>query len=353
MPITIVGAGPIGGLAGAFMWRAGEDVQLVDTSPAILEAINRDGLRVIGVKGDFTAKIPALAPSEVRGPLKAVFLAVRSGDTAAAVTEFTPLLADDGYVVSLQNGQNEERIAQLVGDDRTVGALPDYGGRPLEPGLLEFSFPGPVYVGELDGRSTERIEAIKRLLSEVTTCKVTDNIIGRVWLKQVYMTQFVMTALMDAPTREVLADRRNRLMGIALVREALAVPQALGIELPIDPLFDYTMYASRDPSIVEATSERMLELTSNLARAASESTHKFARFASGIWWDLAVHHRPSETPHITGELIRRGAEIGVELPLNAACANMIYEIEAGNRSMSPGNLDELAVVMRANGEALE
>jgi 2-dehydropantoate 2-reductase len=353
MPITIVGAGPIGGLAGAFMWRAGESVQLIDASPAIVDAINRDGLRVVGVKGEFAAKIAAMRPSEVRDPLKEVFLAVRSGDTRAAVAEIAPLLADDGYVVSLQNGQNEEHIAEVVGRDRTVGALPDYGGRPLEAGLLEFSFPGPVYVGELDGRDTERVQAIQRLLSNLTTCHITDNIIGRVWLKQVYMTQFVMTALMDAPTREVLADRRNRLMGIALVREAVAVPLTLGVHLPIDPLFDYRMYASRDPSVVEATSERMLQLTSNLARAATESTHRFARFASGIWWDLAVHHRPSETPYITGELIRRGAEIGVRLPLNAACATMIYEIESGKRSMSPDNLSELAAFMKRHGESLE
>ena len=87
--ITIYGAGAIGGLTGACLARAGEDVLLVDKVADHVEAMNRHGLRVSG-GADFTAKVracvPADLPAVLDGPLGLTFLAVKSQDTEAAST---------------------------------------------------------------------------------------------------------------------------------------------------------------------------------------------------------------------------------------------------------------------------
>src|SRR5215831_2675320 len=102
--VAVVGCGAIGGLAGFYMARAGERVLFVDRNADHVRAIRERGISVNGVYGPM-----AIAPH----------------------------LADGACVVSLQNGMNEDTIAGVVGRGRTMGALPDYGGAYLDPGVLE------------------------------------------------------------------------------------------------------------------------------------------------------------------------------------------------------------------------
>src|SRR5574342_425471 len=101
MAITIYGAGAIGGLAGACMARAGEDVLLVDRVVEHVDAMNRAGLRISGY-ADFTVPVRACLPGALRGPLGLTFLAVKSQDTDAALEVLAPLVGPDTVVVSMQ-----------------------------------------------------------------------------------------------------------------------------------------------------------------------------------------------------------------------------------------------------------
>jgi 2-dehydropantoate 2-reductase len=72
MSITIYGAGAIGGLVGACMARAGEDVLLVDKVPEHIQAMNDKGLRISGFD-NFTVRVRACLPADLRGPLGITF----------------------------------------------------------------------------------------------------------------------------------------------------------------------------------------------------------------------------------------------------------------------------------------
>ena len=130
VPITIVGAGAIGGTVGAFLSDAGYDVTLVDVDAAHVAAINERGLRITGLRGDRVFHPRAIRGDELRGPLGVTILCVKGHFTDGAMQQIGPLLAPDGYVLSLQNGLNEKVIARHVGaaaDGRRV--------RPLRRGL--------------------------------------------------------------------------------------------------------------------------------------------------------------------------------------------------------------------------
>src|SRR6266851_2656134 len=135
MRFTIVGAGAVGGSLGAFLVRAGHDVVLVDRVPEHVRAVNTAGLHLEGVR-TFTVNVPALLPEELHGPLGAVVLAVKSHDTEAAIAPIVPLLGEDEYVVSLQNGLEEPKIARAIGTDRTVGAFITTGAHYAAPGHI-------------------------------------------------------------------------------------------------------------------------------------------------------------------------------------------------------------------------
>jgi ketopantoate reductase len=84
MTITIIGAGAIGGLAGAWMTRAGHPVTLVDTWAEHIDAMKARGLHVDGVRGTHQFEVTALHPAELKGPLDIVLIATKSQHAEAS-----------------------------------------------------------------------------------------------------------------------------------------------------------------------------------------------------------------------------------------------------------------------------
>ncbi len=128
--IAILGAGAVGGYCGAYMAAAGEDVILIDPWPAHVEAMRQSGLRVTHAMEVPELRVPvrALDITEVQGlakepPIDITFICMKSYDTAWSTMLIRPYLAPSGYVVSLQNGINEETIAGVVGWGKTLGCI--------------------------------------------------------------------------------------------------------------------------------------------------------------------------------------------------------------------------------------
>jgi ketopantoate reductase len=121
--ITIWGAGAMGGTVGAWLAKAGYDVLLVDSDRAHVAAVRSSGLRVVGMRGEHRFDLDIVTPDEVSTSLGSVILAVKCQHTGIALERIGPLLGRDGYVLSLQNGLNEELIARKLGPSRTVGCF--------------------------------------------------------------------------------------------------------------------------------------------------------------------------------------------------------------------------------------
>src|SRR6201997_2383044 len=145
--IVIVGAGAVGGYAGAHMVRAGKDVTFVDPWPAHVEHMRKHGLRVTHARDvpEFTVPVRALHVTDVQQlakekPVDIAFVCMKSYDTAWATTMIAQYLAAGGFVVSLQNCMNEETIAGVVGWGKTMGCI----ASNISVGLVE---PGHVHRG--------------------------------------------------------------------------------------------------------------------------------------------------------------------------------------------------------------
>src|SRR3954462_3427129 len=106
--IAIVGAGAVGGYAGAHMAQAGHDVTFIDGWPEHVEAMRKDGLTITHLKdvAPFNVPVRALHITDVQGlakekPIDIAFVCTKSYDTAWATAMIKPYPAADGYVVSL------------------------------------------------------------------------------------------------------------------------------------------------------------------------------------------------------------------------------------------------------------
>ncbi|MEI2718623.1 MAG: 2-dehydropantoate 2-reductase [Gemmatimonadales bacterium] len=330
------GAGAIGGTMGAFLARAGHDVTLVDNVPAHVDAINANGLRITGPIADFTATLPACTPESLSGTWDTIVLATKAHHTAGAVRSLLPHLADDGCVVSAQNGLNELTIAEVVGEQRTVGAFVNFGADYMEPGVLFYGGRGTVTVGEAFGPTAERVSprvlAIRDSWQDFDErAFATDNIMGYLWGKEAYGAMLFVTALTNDSIADALAMPEHRGIYIAIAREMLAVAAAHDVQPMAFDGFDPAAYRPDAPA--GAAEQSLDALVAHNRRSAK--TH------SGIWRDLAVRKRPTEVDAQLGIVVRLGAAAGVPTPLTARVVAMIQEIERGTRAQSRDNLEAL------------
>jgi len=326
--IAVVGAGGIGGTVAGFLATAGEEVTLIDKSVPHIEAIRARGLLVDGIFGE---QRPAFArilfPEELKSPLDLVILAVKSQDTEDALTIIAPLLADQGAIVSLQNGLNAKRIAERVGPLRTIGAMVHMVADHVGPGHVTRFTEGEFYIGELDGKITDRVQEIATRLARAVPTHVTENIWGYIWAKQIYSCLLVATALVDAPSSEMLKPEWAKRIFVALMGEAAEAALAEGIQLG--------NYDRLDPKVMLVRHPRDLSKAFEMLPTGS------AKGNSGIWRDIKIRHRKTETEFLTGEVARIGRKHGLPMVINSQVTQMVKEIEEGRRPMSWDNLRSL------------
>ena len=244
--IAVIGAGAIGGYTGGHLAHNGFDVILVDPWPEHVETIRKDGLAIEGVtQEEFVLAHPrTLHLTEVQQlakekPVDIAMVSVKSYDTEWATRLIAQYLAPDGYVVSLQNCMNEERIAAIVGEDKTVGVIPALLGAELyAPGRVrrtaaKGSSPYEVYrTGELHGRITKRIEELADMIRTIDSVKPTTNLWGERWSKLCVngMANGVAAAT-GMSGNEMNRDDKIRRLSIRLAGEGVRVGQALGYQL--------------------------------------------------------------------------------------------------------------------------
>ena len=332
MKLLIWGAGAIGGTIGAHLARAGHDVTFVDRVPDHVVAINGAGLRIEGPLAQFVARAPAFVPDDLIGEFEHVVLAVKAQDTADATRALAPHLSRDGYVVSAQNGLNELVIKSIVGDARTMGCFVNFGADYLEPGVIQYAGRGAVVLGEIDGRVTPRIGKLHRAFLDFDDAAiVTTNIWGYLWGKLAYGAQLFATALTNDSIADALADPSYRDIYIELAREVMRVARARHITPEGFNGFDPHAFA---PDADRAIAQRSLDEMVAFNRRSAK-TH------SGIWRDIAVRRRRTETDAQLGPIVTLGAEVGVSTPLVSRLIELMHEVEDGKRPQSHATLDLL------------
>lgn len=318
----------MGGTVGAWLARAGYDVLLVDSDRAHVAAVRSSGLQVVGMRGEHRFDLNISTPDEVSGPLGAVILAVKCHHTPTALAQLGPLLGRDGYVLSLQNGLNEELIARTVGASRTVGCFVNFSADVLRPGVIEFGGEHPIYIGELDGQNGSRVRQIAETLGAFGETVITGNIWGYLWSKLCFISLLFATTLVDAPIYEVVRQPGVQQVIYQLVGEAASVPLGLGVQLEELPGFQPLEYRGGP---VSRTLERVAQFYEGQTKVRS-----------GSWRDIAVHHRRTQVDCLVGRVVAKGDGLGLALPLNRRLVDLVHELETGTRPMQWANFDDLA-----------
>src|SRR5580692_2436236 len=313
MRYVVLGCGAIGGTVAAGLVRDGHDVLVSDADPAVVAAINENGLRIEGPIENFTVRVPAVLPADLPERLDCpVLVACKSQHTAAAAASLAGRMHGDGFVVSLQNGLNAEQLAAVVGPDRVVESFVNTGADVIAPGVVLRGSREPLLIGEIDGTVSDRVKA---LVADIADAEVTEHVIGHLWGKEAYGAMLAAIAVSDLSIADGLEDPAYAPLLVAVAREVLD-------QAPVTPMgFD-----GFDPDDLEGSLEPLVAFNRRSAK-----TH------SGIYRDLMVRHRPTEVRAHLGEL--KG-------PMLRRVVELIGEIEQGRRTCERSNLDLLAAYER-------
>ena len=327
--ILVWGAGAIGGTVGAYLARGGRDVLFVDSAEDHVAAMNAGGLAIEGPIETFSVAAPASLPAQVGGRFRRILLCVKAHHTAAAAEALTPHLAEDGVVVSLQNGLNERVIAGVVGERRTIGAFVNFGADYLAPGRVLYGGRGAFVLGELDGAMSPRLQALVELARVMEPGAVaSDNIWGFLWGKLGYGALLFATALTDDSIADVLDAPEFRPLLVALAREVVAVSAAQGIRPEGFNGWDPTAFA---PDAPQAAADASFAAMVAFNRRSAKSH-------SGIWRDLAVRRRRTEVDAQIGPVVTEAARIGLPAPLSERLVTLIHDIEEGRLTLARDTL---------------
>lgn len=236
MKIAVVGAGGIGGYYGALLHQNGQEVVFLARG-AHLEAIQRRGLRVESVLAEpAVLPIPARSAAADVGPVDLVLFTVKSYDTEVAASGLRPLLGADTAVLTLQNGvDNVELLAAAVGRGHVLGGLCQIFCHIAAPGVVRHTGgPRRVVLGELDGRVTDRAEAVHAAFAATgVPADLSRHILVDMWVKYVMINaQGGMTALTRLPIGAIRAVPRTFEMYLRVAEEVAAVGRAHGVPLP-------------------------------------------------------------------------------------------------------------------------
>ncbi len=353
--IGVIGAGAIGGSLGGLMAKGGEDVTLIDVWAEPVKVIREKGLHIDGYTEQHDIQVQVIHVdelSQLKEKFDILFVAVKGYDTEWAVKLMLPHIHHDTWVVTPQNGVNEELIAPMVGAHRTLGCVVMLSAWLTDPGRILHTRSSEIdfYVAELTGQITPRVQELGRLIGLAGGTKVIEDLWGQRWSKlAINCMANAMGGLTNISFWEARANPKSRRLILRLGAEATRVGRTLGHRLvplsevlrlnPSEDRFTYDDLETAAREGLPALEEAML-----MERPAPGSRADQAR--ASLHQDL-LKGRKTEADYLNGYVARKGAALGVPAPYSAAAAQVIKGIEAGEFQMGLENIDRVNGIVEA------
>jgi 2-dehydropantoate 2-reductase len=328
--IVVVGCGAIGGTILANLARAGRDVTGIDFWPDHIYAVQAGGLQVQAVEESFVVH-PRIdfSDSLARGEkFDIVVLSVKGYDNRWAALLAQDLLAEDGILLSAQNGMHEDDLASVVGSERVVGCVVAMAAEAMVAGSVRCPS-GSEWVslifGELDGSESSRVRELGEIFAPVGRIELSTAIRGKLWAKMMMnVMSNAVGGIGDLTTRYLWTDRDAADIIVALGHEATQIAVATG-EKPADVLG-----AISPASLLGATS-----LSSPEWKEVVDKLYVLGQGRSGarenlpsLLQDLRKGRR-SEIDYLNGVICTLGVEYGVATPVNDMVVDVMHRLERG------------------------
>ncbi|MFX0067111.1 MAG: 2-dehydropantoate 2-reductase [Candidatus Hermodarchaeota archaeon] len=303
--VAIIGAGPSGGILGAYLTKKNVNVTLVDIWKDHMEAIQRDGLQITGVSTHnvhFDAdhlKTSILDLKDVKPNL--VFVSVKTPFLDRVAQDLKKVVPDDAFIISHQNGiGTEEFLAETFGKERAGRIVINYAGNIIEPGKIDMTFFNPPnFIGAISSESNALAKSIADLMSETgLTTEFQEDIRPAVWKKCILNASLAgLCAVTHMTMKEAMDYEDTYEICSNLLKEGIAVADAIGITFGED-FYDLCM--------------------GYLSKGGHHKPSMLCDVEAG---------KPTEITFLNEQIVKVGKQHNIPVPFNEAVTSVIKGID--------------------------
>jgi 2-dehydropantoate 2-reductase len=300
MKIVIMGAGAMGSLFGGLLALSEVEVWLVDIRKEQIDAIRSLGLTLEEKGKRQIIRVNATSDVVSIGKADLAIFFVKTYHTEKAVADALILQKEETIFLTLQNGLgNEEAICKKVDRKNVMLGVTNHGATLLGSGHIRHAGWGKTYLGELDGKITDRATQIARTFCNARIeTEVSPNIPSLVWDKLLINVGInALTALTGLKNGQLLDYPETLRLMEALVSEAVEVARGKGIRIEGAPI-------DKVKAVADATREN--------------------RSSMGQDFD---HRRTTEIDAINGAVVREAERLGISVPYNQMITDLIKVVE--------------------------
>jgi 2-dehydropantoate 2-reductase len=263
------------------------------------EQVNAQGIRVEGVTGEYTVKVPTIAGGLGERP-DLVLICVKSYKTREVSQTIQPWLDQEIVVVTLQNGAgNVEILQDVFGKERVLGGVTAEAATLLGPGKIKHAGQGETILGP-GGDPNSPAEKLISLFNQAgfksrSVEKVDDLIWGKLIINVGINALTALTRLKNGLLPEFDG---TRLIMEEAVKEAVAVAEAKNIQLPYpDPL-------ARVIEVCDATAANIASMLQDVLK-----------------------EKITEVDFINGAIVREGKAMGIPTPVNLTLTALVQTLQ--------------------------
>ena len=330
--VAIYGAGAMGTVLGAYITRAGRQIDLITRNVAHVTALKNGGAHIVGTV-DFTVPVSALTPEEMTGKYDVIFLMTKQRNNDEICRFLSDYLSEDGVVCTLQNGLPEPSVASVIGSERTLGCVVSWGATFIGEGTAELTSAENALAFTLGsgGVACDKVSAVESLLKCMGKVEISTNFLGARWAKLAINSTFSsISAISGLTFGEVAKGKVTRRLALDLLNEAFSAAEACGVKMDEIQGHDIVKLFGHKSGFRRVIALRILPL----------AIRKHKKLISGMYFDLKAG-RKCDIDFINGIIAHGAKNFGVEVPINKKILVIAHKIENGEMQVSPENINLL------------
>lgn len=300
MKIAVLGAGAMGGLYSAYLSRHNE-VTVIDVNAQVVEKINADGLEVQEPDGTSAVYHPhAVLSTEGMEPVDLIVVFVKAMFSESALNNNRSIIGPETYLMTLQNGSgHEDMLGKFVPQEHIIIGTTQHNASVAGFGVTKHGGSGMTHMGCVTGD----VNRLQKFADAFTECgldaDVSDGVQKMIWNKMfTNVSASALTGTLQVPLGFISADENAWKLCCQLIREAVDVAAALGMD------FDYD--------------EKVAEVKAVCDKSPNGLTSIYADLRDG---------RRSEVDTISGSIVRAGVKAGVPTPSHRFLVGLIHAME--------------------------
>ena len=307
MKIVVYGIGGVGGYFGGKLAQTDHHITFIARGEH-LEAIQKNGLYIKSIYGDFMAK-PDLATDDILEAASPdlILLAVKSWQVEAVAQHLKPIVGDNTLVLPLQNGaDNADKLLKIFDRKNVLTGLCKIVSFIEGPGKIHHKgFHPQVIFGELNNQKTERLQAVKKVFdTALFDNKIPEDIHLEIWRKFLFITTISgIGALTRTDIGGIRSDNYIRALMLKTAAEIVAVANAKGIALSQTDI----------ENTFKALDDQAPDNTASMQRDIMEG-------------------KPSELDNFNGYIVREGEKHHIPTPVNEFIYYCLLPMETKARS---------------------